>query len=98
MSDNSFAAARTALQSRVTALRLGLRLKLAYARVLGVQRGAYKKIWNMISQDYRSAMIGVAGTSNETEFFSSGAVSAEAMVIMLDIRPEHVVLEIGCGV
>jgi SAM-dependent methyltransferase len=84
--------------SRASQKMLRLRLKLAYARVLGLSRGSYKRVWNSISPRHDLAMIGVAGISNEAEFFASGDKSAGAIKEMLGIDQESVVLEIGCGV
>ena len=87
-----------ATPSRSSQKLLRLRLKLAYARVLGLSRGSYKRVWNSISPRHDLAMIGVAGIADEAEFFSSGEQSALAIIEMLGIEQSHVVLEIGCGV
>lgn len=88
----------SAVSSVLHSVSLKVRLKLAYARVLGIKRASYKDVWNKISTSDDLAMIGVAGFADKDAFFQSGEATAQAMREMLSIEPQDTVLEIGCGV
>ena len=83
---------------KLSSFSLAFRLKMAYAKVLGLKRSGYKHVWNKISTNHDLAMIGVAGTASTDEFFESGRSTAESLRTFLEIDSTHSVLEIGCGV
>ncbi len=82
----------------LSAYSLKFRLKLAYAKVLGIQRSSYKEVWNKISRSRDLAMIGVAGNADDNDFLISGQSTANSLTEILEIDSSHKVLEIGCGV
>lgn len=88
----------SSITARFNDMRFGFRLKLAYARVLGLKRASYKEVWNRISPDHSLAMVGVAGTADAEAFYRGGEDSARALLEMLKAGSDDVILEIGCGV
>lgn len=84
--------------SWLSRMPLKVKLKLAYARVLGIKRGEYKRVWDRISIDESAAMVGVSGCAERQEFFASGEATAAAIKEMLGVTTSDDVLEIGCGV
>lgn len=63
-----------------------------------VPRHAYGNVWDASATDVSRAMAAVAGTSDRTTWQETGASSAAFIAEQTQIRPNDVVLEIGCGV
>ena len=61
------------------------------------QRGNYKEVWNEASSNHTDAMLAVASIGNFDEFMETGESTARTVKETINITPEDVVLEIGCG-
>ena len=60
--------------------------------------GSAKEVWEYIGRDQAVAYLMMNNSKNEEELRSSGQRVAQALRQGLDIRPDHRVLEVGCGV
>jgi ubiquinone/menaquinone biosynthesis C-methylase UbiE len=60
-------------------------------------RHSYKEVWDTLADGAGGAMLAVAGFDNIEEYLESGRSTADTLCLRLDIKPEDVVLEIGCG-
>jgi ubiquinone/menaquinone biosynthesis C-methylase UbiE len=61
-------------------------------------RSDYKSTWNAVSKTLSSARMSVSFTEDEKELNRSGAATTQFLLDNVGIRPDDVVLEIGCGV
>jgi ubiquinone/menaquinone biosynthesis C-methylase UbiE len=66
--------------------------------ILSHERGSYKDVWNEASETSQDAMSAVAATTNVSELFSSGRLTAATIKEAIEINESDDVLEIGCGV
>lgn len=64
----------------------------------GTSRHRYKETWNALSASIDEAKSAVSGKTDEAELAESGAATLDLLRTTVGIRPEDVVLEIGCGV
>jgi len=62
------------------------------------KRSDYKGTWDRLSGSLDEAKKVVAGDTDEQTFTRQGGATAKILERYIGIRPEHVVLEIGCGV
>jgi ubiquinone/menaquinone biosynthesis C-methylase UbiE len=60
-------------------------------------RHEYGRVWDREVRNARDARIAVAGYADENEWRRSGESTAHHVQERLDLRPDSVVLEIGCG-
>lgn len=65
--------------------------------LLPARRADYKSTWNRAGRTHHKAMLAVVGYDKPDEFSRSGKSTAETILRSLQISPEHIVLEIGCG-
>ena len=63
-----------------------------------LERSDYKAVWTNLSETVAGAKMHVIGTDREEDLVVSGAQTYEWLRKTVGIRPEDVVLEIGCGV
>jgi SAM-dependent methyltransferase len=63
-----------------------------------LERSDYKAVWTNLSETVAGAKMHVMGSDREEDLVVSGAQTYEWLRKTVGIRPEDVVLEIGCGV
>jgi ubiquinone/menaquinone biosynthesis C-methylase UbiE len=63
-----------------------------------LERSDYKAVWTNLSETVARAKMNVIGTEREEDFVRTGARTYEYLRETVGVRPEDVVLEIGCGV
>jgi ubiquinone/menaquinone biosynthesis C-methylase UbiE len=61
-------------------------------------RSDYKQVWSDLSTTCDQAKIHVIGSTNEQDFAATGAQTLGYLQETVGIRPEDIVLEIGCGI
>jgi len=61
-------------------------------------RSDYKNVWMALSDTHDRAIMHVIGSNDESAFESTGAGTLKFLRETVGIRPDDVVLEIGCGV
>jgi ubiquinone/menaquinone biosynthesis C-methylase UbiE len=61
-------------------------------------RSDYKSAWNAVAGDTQSAMLAVAGYTDDEAFASTAESTVELLEVTVGVKPEDVVLEIGAGV
>jgi ubiquinone/menaquinone biosynthesis C-methylase UbiE len=61
-------------------------------------RHEYKAVWTEAAVSVEQARSAVAGEGSEASFWAGGAASCDVLLRTVGIKPEDVVLEIGCGV
>ena len=61
-------------------------------------RGDYKATWNALSGSKQDAYLYVAGYTDEEKFHADAEDTIDILRETVGVRPEDVVLEIGCGV
>jgi ubiquinone/menaquinone biosynthesis C-methylase UbiE len=60
--------------------------------------GSYKEVWNGLAATFRNAVIHVQGDASEAELQATGEATVEDLKATVGVRPDDVVLEIGCGI
>ena len=68
------------------------------AGVNRLTRAQYKAVWTALSDTHDRAKMHVAGTAEEAPLLTSGAESLRILQQTVGIRPDDLILEIGCGV
>ena len=68
------------------------------AASIAMPRSAYKQTWQHLSTSETDAKMYVASTVDEDEFRRSAAYTVATLERLVGVRPDDVVLEIGCGV
>ena len=63
-----------------------------------LERSDYKAVWTNLSETVARAKMHVIGTEREEDFVRTGAQTYECLRETVGVRPEDVVLEIGCGI
>lgn len=58
----------------------------------------YKSNWNNLAQTEESALLHVAGYTDEVKLKESTDITVKMLNITIGIKPDDVMLEIGCGV
>lgn len=61
-------------------------------------RFSYKKIWNRLSYFDKQAVINVIGESSEQEILSTAEETRASLLQTVQIFPDDVIVEIGCGI
>lgn len=61
-------------------------------------RGDYKSVWNSLSGSKEDAYLVVSGYTDEDKFHLDGEDTVAILRETVGVRPDDVVLEIGCGV
>ena len=61
-------------------------------------RSDYKGTWNAISQTLDAARCAILGSSEESEFGRTAAITCRNLEATVGIRQSDVILEIGCGI
>jgi SAM-dependent methyltransferase len=61
-------------------------------------RGDYKSVWNSLSGSKEAAYHVVAGHTDEDKFHADAEDTVDILRQTVGVRPDDVVLEIGCGV
>ena len=60
-------------------------------------RADYRKVWDHVATTKEETRTAVAGYFDEAEWNRTGEVSSDMLRRVLDIGPDDVVLEVGCG-
>ena len=68
------------------------------AASIAMPRSAYKQTWQHLSTSETDAKMYVASTVDEDEFRRSAVYTVATLERLVGVRPDDVVLEIGCGV
>jgi ubiquinone/menaquinone biosynthesis C-methylase UbiE len=61
-------------------------------------RGDYKSVWNSLSGSKEAAYLVVSGYTDEDKFHADAEDTADILRETVGVRPDDVILEIGCGV
>ncbi len=61
-------------------------------------RGDYKSVWNSLSGSKEAAYLVVSGYTDEDKFHADAEDTADILRETVGVRPEDIILEIGCGV
>lgn len=61
-------------------------------------RAQYKSVWTELSDTYDKAKMHVIGSVDEVQFQATAEKTLGVLRRTVDIRPDDVVLEIGCGI
>ncbi len=61
-------------------------------------RGDYKSVWNSLSGSKEEAYLVVSGYTDEDKFHADAEDTADILRETVGVRPEDIILEIGCGV
>jgi ubiquinone/menaquinone biosynthesis C-methylase UbiE len=61
-------------------------------------RGDYKAVWNALVESKRDAFLHVAGHTDEEKFHQDAQATLDTLCDTVGVKPDDVVLEIGCGV
>jgi ubiquinone/menaquinone biosynthesis C-methylase UbiE len=69
-----------------------------YQSALPESRHEYKATWNVLSGSIRQATLHVIGDVKEDEIRSTADVTRDVLKSTVGIRPDDVILEIGCGI
>lgn len=62
------------------------------------ERSDYKKTWESLTKDFKSAQHYVAGHNDPAEFSRSADITLGVLRSTIGINPNDIILEIGCGV
>ncbi len=69
-----------------------------YQSALPEGRHEYKSTWNVLSQTFRQATMHVIGDVGENEIQATAEETKKVLEASVGIKPDDVVLEIGCGI
>ncbi len=61
-------------------------------------RGDYKSVWNSLSGSKEAAYLVVSGYTDEDKFHADAEDTADILRETVGVRPDDIILEIGCGV
>jgi ubiquinone/menaquinone biosynthesis C-methylase UbiE len=67
-------------------------------RPMSQLRGDYKSVWNSLSGSKEAAYLVVSGYTDEDKFHADAEDTADILRETVGVRPEDIILEIGCGV
>ena len=73
-------------------------LTLRFTLRVSQLRGDYKSVWNSLSGSKADAYLYVSGYTDEDKFHHDAEDTVDILRETVGIRPEDVILEIGCGV
>ena len=69
-----------------------------YQSALPESRHEYKSTWNVLSRTFRQATMHVIGDVEENEIRATAEETRRVLEASVGIKPDDVVLEIGCGI